>query len=176
VTDVGLHDVQPTSHNMFAPNGACVLSHRVPRVVLAAKSSRGDRRPVTPPCRRACRSDCDAMVCSALVVVVVVVCAVKRTEYQLLDVSADGFALLLDGATGEMMDSLQIPPVELKENAEGAWPYHWHRTALLSTAVLPLFPPLFLFVTPAGVSLRASQRWRSTRCCWTSWRRATTSS
>ncbi len=41
-------DVQPTSHNMFAPNGACVLSHRVPRVVLAAKSSRGDRRPVTP--------------------------------------------------------------------------------------------------------------------------------
>ena len=47
-------------------------------------------------------------------------CAVTRKEYQLVDVSADGFASLLDVGTGETLDSLQIPPVEWKDDAEEA--------------------------------------------------------
>jgi len=48
---------------------------------------------------------------------------VTRKEYQLVDVSADGFASLLDVGTGETLDSLQIPPVEWKDDAEEAGKY-----------------------------------------------------
>ena len=42
---------------------------------------------------------------------------VKRVEYQLIDISDDGFASLMT-EDGDMLDSLKIPPPELKENAE----------------------------------------------------------
>ncbi len=44
--------------------------------------------------------------------------AVTRREYQLVDVSADGFASLLDASSGETLDSLQIPPAEWKDDPE----------------------------------------------------------
>jgi len=37
---------------------------------------------------------------------------VNRREYQLVDVSADGFASLLDATTGETLETLKIPPAE----------------------------------------------------------------
>jgi len=48
---------------------------------------------------------------------------VNRKEYQLVDISADGYASLLDVASGETLDSLQLPPAEWKDDPEESAKY-----------------------------------------------------
>ncbi len=40
-----------------------------------------------------------------------------RTEYQLIDVTEDGYASLLDPSSGEMKDNLKFPPDAALEDA-----------------------------------------------------------
>jgi translation initiation factor 5A len=83
-----LEEVAPTSHNLFAPNGNA-------EVVVAWVFG----RPLIafPPCPS---------------------CTVTRKEYQLIDLSADGFASLMDVESGEAKDDLKLPPDSALEDAD----------------------------------------------------------
>jgi hypothetical protein len=43
---------------------------------------------------------------------------VTRKEYQLIDISADGFASLMDVESGEAKDDLKLPPDSALEDAD----------------------------------------------------------